>query len=494
MRRSLILCLGLLAGIVPAVAAQAGGSIDLGVFGRAVDYDKSLTEKTGFGVGGRLGLYLSNGWALAGDFSTNSTTNKNTSASVTTTPTHVRLEKHWGAAMDQFILGAGYAHLKVSPLSTGLDGSTDGFSGAIGYQHQFGNVVGLRLDGVLDYYSKGANATSTSKPTNINYSLQAGLNFRFAAHQGPKDSDHDGVPDKMDVCPGTPAGSAVDAKGCPLPKDSDHDGVTDDRDACPGTPAGAKVDAKGCPLPIDSDHDGVPDNIDACPGTPAGMKVDARGCPIPIDSDGDGVTDDKDVCPGTPVGQKVDVRGCPLPVDSDSDGVTDDKDACPGTPLGQKVDARGCPLPVDSDADGVPDNLDKCPGTIAGQKVDAVGCPELFAAGKATVTLQGVTFLSGRAILTPNAKVILNGVAASLAANPTIRVEVGGYTDNTGSRARNITLSRARANAVATYLIQRGVSASQLTAKGYGPANPVASNTTASGRAENRRVELKKLP
>ena len=114
--------------------------------------------------------------------------------------------------------------------------------------------------------------------------------------------------------------------------------------------------------------------------------------------------------------------------------------------------------------------------------------------GKATVTLTGVTFVSGRAMLTPNAKAILDGVAASLQANPTTRVEVGGYTDNAGSRLRNITLSRARANAVANYLIQKGVSPSRLTARGYGPANPVATNATAAGRAENRRVELKRLP
>jgi OOP family OmpA-OmpF porin len=234
--------------------------------------------------------------------------------------------------------------------------------------------------------------------------------------------------------------------------------------------------------------------VDACPGTPAGQKVDAKGCPIPIDSDGDGVTDNLDVCPGTPAGQKVDAKGCPLPIDSDSDGVTDDKDACPGTPVGQKVDVRGCPLPVDSDGDGVADNLDKCPGTMAGQAVDANGCPKLFEAGKASVTLKGVTFLSGKSLLTPNAKAILDGVAASLVADPTVRVEIAGYTDNTGSRAVNVTLSQRRANAVLTYLASKGVATSRMRARGYGPADPVASNASAAGRAENRRVELHKLP
>src|SRR3546814_5794474 len=71
----------------------------------------------------------------------------------------------------------------------------------------------------------------------------------------------------------------------PQPKDTDGDGVIDSLDQCPGTPAGTKVDSRGCPLPPppppkDSDCDGVYDNLDACPNTPKGFKVDARGCEI----------------------------------------------------------------------------------------------------------------------------------------------------------------------------------------------------------------------
>jgi OOP family OmpA-OmpF porin len=88
------------------------------------------------------------------------------------------------------------------------------------------------------------------------------------------DADGDGVNDNLDKCPGTPAGTAVDANGCEL--DSDGDGVVDRLDKCPGTPAGAKVDANGCEL--DADSDGVVDRIDQCPNTPAGDKVDEVGC------------------------------------------------------------------------------------------------------------------------------------------------------------------------------------------------------------------------
>lgn len=64
------------------------------------------------------------------------------------------------------------------------------------------------------------------------------------------------------------------------PIDSDGDGVVDDRDRCPNTPAGTRVDAFGCPVPVDSDGDGVVDDRDRCPNTPAGTPVDADGCPI----------------------------------------------------------------------------------------------------------------------------------------------------------------------------------------------------------------------
>jgi OOP family OmpA-OmpF porin len=138
----------------------------------------------------------------------------------------------------------------------------------------------------------------------------AGLGFQYSWGGTPVrrvvDSDGDGVTDDADQCPGTPAGTAVDANGCPLPQDDDGDGVTNDIDKCPGTPAGARVDATGCEL--DSDGDGVGDSRDQCPNTPPGAKVNERGCEL--DSDGDGVVDSQDKCPDTPKGDRVDAIGC----------------------------------------------------------------------------------------------------------------------------------------------------------------------------------------
>ena len=210
----------------------------------------------------------------------------------------------------------------------------------------------------------------------------------------------------------------------------------------------------------DRDADGVPDNIDECKDTPAGDKVDAKGCTIK-DGDGDGVLDDVDQCKDTPAGDKVDEKGCSLPKDKDGDGVTDDKDRCPSTPAGVKVDAEGCQV--------------------------------LFEQAKKPLILEGVNFATGKAELTPESQAILDGVAESLVAHEDIKVQVGGHTDNTGSAAVNKRLSAARAEAVRQYLISKGVAETRLSAKGFGPSKPIASNKTAAGRSQNRRVELTRV-
>jgi outer membrane protein OmpA-like peptidoglycan-associated protein len=275
------------------------------------------------------------------------------------------------------------------------------------------------------------------------------------------------------------------------PPDDDADGVPNRKDKCPNTPAGATVDAKGCPS--DSDGDGVFDGIDGCPGTTAGWPVDAKGCPK--DSDGDAVPDGKDKCPDTPKGATVDADGCPK--DSDGDGVFDGIDRCAATPKGAKVGADGCPL--DADGDGVFDGIDRCPDTPKGTKVDAAGCPAvvkaapLFTLEKKSLVLEGVNFDHDSATLTPGSLAILDGVAASLRDWPEVRVEIGGHTDSSGPDAYNQKLSEQRAASVRDYLASKGIDASRMTTKGYGESKPITDNATDKGRATNRRVELTRL-
>lgn len=139
---------------------------------------------------------------------------------------------------------------------------------------------------------------------------------------------------------------------------------------------------------------------------------------------------------------------------------------------------------IDTDADGVVDVKDKCAGTPADVTVDGDGCPDFK--GK----LQGVYFETSSAKLTANSETILDGVAAELKRYPDLAVEIQAYTDSRGSDELNLKISEDRAQSVRAYLINKGVSGDQLSAKGYGEANPVASNDTVEGRAQNRRVEL----
>lgn len=107
--------------------------------------------------------------------------------------------------------------------------------------------------------------------------------------------------------------------------------------------------------------------------------------------------------------------------------------------------------------------------------------------------LYGVNFDFSSAKLRPESYPILNHAAQILLANPGLLIEIGGHTDAVGDDNSNLSLSQNRAESVRSYLIEKGVEASRLTARGYGSTVPVADNGTAEGRAMNRRVEFKVL-
>ena len=128
----------------------------------------------------------------------------------------------------------------------------------------------------------------------------------------------------------------------------------------------------------------------------------------------------------------------------------------------------------------------KGPNTRAGVRVDVNGCEITD-----VIELPGVNFETNSDRLLPGAEGVLGDAAATLRMHPDLRVEVAGHTDSQGAAEYNQGLSERRAYTVRDYLINAGVPASQLTARGYGEAEPVADNATAVGRAQNRRVELR---
>ncbi|UCF19058.1 MAG: OmpA family protein [Gemmatimonadota bacterium] len=436
MPRFSLLILAVALGPQPAVAQQ-GGNVELGAFGSYTMFDGSLAFDDRFGGGGYLGLFFLSRFSLEADISYTSTQTE-LLADATHAPIRGRLVYNQPLFRSlELLVGTGFVHNEYGGDVSGAD---NGFTWLGGLRIRISRPFALRLDGIADYMPSPANGSQLD----WNYAFRGGFSVFLRPLFGGTEP------------------TFVKSEAPPVAReapDADRDGVSDQHDECPGTPEGESVDQRGCPAPRDTDGDGVIDGDDACPDTLAGLAVDARGCPVTRDSDGDGVSDAEDACPETQAGRAVDSSGCPLIGDKDGDGVLDSEDACPDTPAGGRIDARGC-LP-------------------------------LFENDATRHLIEGVSFESGGAELTPDAREALDQVAASLVANPTLVVEIAGYGDGTGYDPYNLIISLGRACAVRHYLMSRGVPGERLFTQGYGSADPVASNATSEGRARNRRVELR---
>jgi outer membrane protein OmpA-like peptidoglycan-associated protein len=107
-----------------------------------------------------------------------------------------------------------------------------------------------------------------------------------------------------------------------------------------------------------------------------------------------------------------------------------------------------------------------------------------------TIALEGVQFDLGSARLTSESATVLDRLVKTLNDNPELNIAIAGYTDNSGDRGYNKTLSTARANSVMKYLTAAGIDAKRLSAQGFGDAKPRADNGTSAGRKQNRRIEV----
>ncbi len=312
--------------------------------------------------------------------------------------------------------------------------------------------------------------------------------------------------------------------------DDDGDGLRRDEDVCPSEAEDLDEfeDADGCPDP-DNDADGVLDAPDRCPFEPEttnGVRDD-DGCPESPSAvqryhrtrfrrDGTAgtvaflpraITPTAGVTAAPAVAEPMDALPEPLPLakgalpplvsagDDDNDGLERKDDVCPSEPedVDDFEDGDGCPDP-DDDRDGLADAVDRCQreGETRNGFEDGDGCPDdlpeplLQRIGR----IDGLVFASNSARILDESEAALLRLYDVMRRYPAILVEIGGHTDNSGNPSRNNMLSSLRAEAVRAWLVAKGIDASRVAAKGYGPAQPVANNTTPAGRAVNRRVEF----
>ena len=179
------------------------------------------------------------------------------------------------------------------------------------------------------------------------------------------------------------------------------------------------------------------------------------------------------VCPPAPPAPQCPPPPPPPPPDSDRDGIPDAEDACP-TQAGDAAH-KGCPPPPPPPA---PAPEPKTPqlAELKGNRIEI---------------RDQVRFATSKSQILSESFPLLDDVARILKEHPELtRLEISGHTDSRGARDYNIKLSQDRAEAVRRYLVEKGVEAGRLVAKGYGPDQPIDTNDTAEGRQKNRRTEF----
>jgi outer membrane protein OmpA-like peptidoglycan-associated protein len=367
-------------------------------------------------------------------------------------------------------IGGLHFELKDPSIPYNADGKKDGWTGVVpagvGLALALGRTAALELSGGYNYsFSKDLNGTTIGK-NDPYWNGMIGLVFR--GESGSADPDKDGLTNDQEKEFGTDKNNP----------DTDGDGLTDGEEVLKYKTSPTKADTDGDglndgqevnqyktdPLKADSDGDGLSDGDEVLK-----YKTD----PLKADSDGDGLSDGDEV-----LKYKTD----PLKADSDGDGLTD----------GQEVlKYKTNPLKADTDGGTVSDGQEVKNGTNPLDPKDDVPKKEEFKVevGK-SIALEGVTFATGKATLTPESEVTLEKAYNTLYQNPEVVVEIQGHTDNVGTRVTNMKLSDARAASVKAWFVAKGIAAERITTKGYGPDKPVAPNTTKEGKAKNRRIEF----
>lgn len=394
---------------------------------------------------------------------------------------------------------------------------------AVGIEYAMDDAWTLIANTNLNYAFSGNMVTSrlanSGLKTGNDAWIGASLGLSVSLFGNDNDSDEDGLMRSREKELGTdPENSDTDgdelsdgdelnrSRTNPLRKDSDGDGLSDgdeflkyrtdpnnaDSDSDKLSDAEEVMKTETNPLASDTDGDGLNDWDE---------KMTHKSDPLKTDSDGDGLSDGEEV---------LRFKTDPLKADTDGDGLSDGYEIQKSKTDPFKADSDGDvlsdgdevqkyrtdPLKNDTDGDGSNDGLEVLNYTnpldpkIPAKVVSPPAAEGLKAEIGKAIVLEGVTFRPGSAVVQPESEAALARALSTFIENPTIEVEIAGYTDNTGNAGKNIQLSQRRADAVKLWLIQRGIPAARIKAKGYGSADPVADNSTAEGRAQNRRIEF----
>lgn len=337
----------------------------------------------------------------------------------------------------------------------------------------------------LNYYNNLEVYNDLSTVNDGYYNASIGLSF--VTGSGNTDKDMDGLIRKIEKEIGTdPSNPDTDGDGLndgdefniyksnPLSADTDGDGLKD----------GDEVSKyKTNPTLPDSDADGLNDGqeVNLYKTNPAKADTDGDGLndgdeilkhktdPLKADTDGEGLNDGDEVNK-----YKTD----PIRTDSDSDGLFDGEEV-----LKYKTN----PLKKDSDDGTVDDLTELTRGTNPldpNDDIVKIGVP---------IVLEGVTFETNKADITPESMQVLRGALKTLTTYPEIHVEISGHTDNVGSKKSNTKLSQKRADSVRNWLIERGIDPTRIIAKGYGPDQPIVPNDSPENKRKNRRIEFKRI-
>ncbi len=321
-------------------------------------------------------------------------------------------------------------------------------------------------------------------------SVKAGFNFYFG-RSDLDDDDEDGLTNAQEARLGTdPNVADTDGDGLsdgeevrryrtdPLRGDTDGDGLSDGDEV---------MKYRTDPNQVDTDGDGLSDGDEVMKYGTDPLKIDTDGDtlsdgdevlkhktdPLKVDTDGDGLSDWDEI---------KSYRTDPLVPDTDGDGISDGDEV-----RRYKTD----PLKADTDGGGTNDGAEVLAGTNPLDPRDDRAVPGMikFESGKPTV-LPGVNFVTSSAKLLRVSEHILERAYSALSANRSLQVEIVGHTDNVGPVESNVRLSLRRAQAVRDWLVKRGIEASRLSVSGRGMSEPVDTNETPEGRANNRRIEF----